>query len=153
MILLLIICSGLSACSGNEEGKSQSQVVEEVPKTSGESIDLDLTTMSSTMVYAEVYNMMSVPENYIGKTVRMKGLYSAYHDDVTGNDYFACIVQDATACCAQGIEFELADEYKYPDDYPNEGAEVTVVGVFDTYTEGEGKYCTLRNAHLVGDPS
>ena len=34
-----------------------------------DNFDVDLTNLSSTMVYSEVYNMMSTPENYIGKTV------------------------------------------------------------------------------------
>lgn len=111
-------------------------------------VDVDLTVLSSTMVYSEVCNMMYYPENYIGKTVKMKGMYAGYHDESTDKYYHACIIQDATACCAQGIEFEPTDDYRYPDDYPAEGQEVCVTGVFDTYKEGENIYCTLRNARL-----
>ncbi len=111
-------------------------------------IDVDLTALSSTMVYAEVYNMMVTPENYIGKTVKMDGMFVPLHDDTTGKDYYACVIQDATACCAQGIEFEATEEYKYPDDYPEEGGEICVVGTFDTYMEGENRYCTLKNATI-----
>ncbi len=119
------------------------------PDAGQEHIDLDLTVLSSTMVYSEVYNIMASPEEYLGKTMKMKGLYSFYHDDATGNNYFACIIQDATACCAQGIEFVLTDDYAFPDDYPEEEDEICVIGVFDTYEEGEYLYCTLRNARLV----
>ncbi|MGN0394032.1 MAG: hypothetical protein ACI4EF_01605 [Coprococcus sp.] len=114
-----------------------------------EGVDIDLTSLTKTMVYSEVYNMMYAPQDYIGKTIKMEGLYSAYHDETTGNDYFACIIEDATACCSQGIEFQLTDDYVYPDDYPEEGSRITVIGVFDTYQEGEYKYCTLRNATLA----
>ena len=109
-------------------------------------IDVDLTVLSSTMVYSEVYNMMVSPEEYVGKTVKMNGLFTYYHDEATGNYYFACIIQDATACCAQGIEFVLTNDYTYPDDYPEVNAEICVVGVFDTYQEGNYTYCMLRNA-------
>ena len=61
----------------------------------------------------------------------------------------ACIIQDATACCAQGIEFVLTEDYVYPDDYPEVDEEICVVGVFDTYQEGDYTYCTLRKAKLV----
>lgn len=111
-------------------------------------VDVDLTVLSATMVYSEVYNMMVNPEDYIGKSIRMRGEYSYMHDDTTGNDYFACIIRDATACCAQGIEFVLTDDYVYPDDYPQMGDEITVTGVFDVYMEGTSKYCTLRGAEL-----
>ena len=116
--------------------------------SSTEGIDVDLTSLSSTMVYSEVYNMMYEPDNYIGKTIKMDGLFMAYHDESTGNYYFACIIQDATACCAQGMEFILTEDYSYPDDYPEEGEQITVVGVFDTYMEGGYTYCTLGNAKL-----
>ena len=112
-------------------------------------IDVDLTSLSSTMVYSEVYNMMGSPEEYVGKKVKMEGTYAMYHDDTTDKDYFACIIQDATACCQQGMEFQLTDDYKYPDDYPKQDSNITVVGVFDTYDEADGTYCTLKNAKLV----
>lgn len=118
------------------------------PEAPSDGIDVDLTVLSSTMVYSEVYNMMSSPENYIGKTVKMQGPFALYHDEVSSNYYFACLIQDATACCAQGIEFILKGEHKYPDDYPEVGTEICVIGMFDTYQEGEYTYCTLRDASL-----
>lgn len=110
---------------------------------------IDLTLMSGTMVYSQVYNMVFYPENFIGTRVKMEGLYSEYMDMATGNRYFGCIIMDATACCAQGIEFNPTDEYKYPDDYPEDGDHVTVEGVFDVYEEDGAQYCTLRNARII----
>ena len=92
--------------------------------------------------------MIASPENYIGKTVKMKGPFTFYHDEATGNYYFACIIRDAAACCAQGIEFVLTDDYIYPDDYPKVDEEICVIGVFDMYKEGDYTYCTLRHAQL-----
>ncbi|MBQ7587701.1 MAG: hypothetical protein IJT37_06715 [Lachnospiraceae bacterium] len=135
----------------NERSVSGDEAVYERVTDGAESTgecDVDLTVLSSTMVYSEVYNMMYYPENYIGKTVKMKGLYAVYHDENTDKFYHACIIQDATACCEQGIEFETTDEYKYPEDYPGQGEEVCVTGIFDTYQEGEYTYCTLRNARI-----
>ncbi len=114
-----------------------------------DNIDVDLTTLSSTMVYSEVSNIMAYPEDYVGKVVKMAGQFADYHDEATDTYYFACIIQDATACCAQGIEFVLTDDYVYPDDYPEVDDEICVVGVFDTYEEGDFTYCTLRNAKLI----
>ena len=132
--------------TADEQVETGNEAADEQDGTDG--VDVDLTVLSSTMVYSEVYNMMYYPENYIGKTVKMKGMYAGYHDESTDKYYHACIIQDATACCAQGIEFEPTDDYRYPDDYPAEGQEVCVTGVFDTYKEGENIYCTLRNARL-----
>jgi hypothetical protein len=121
---------------------------EETEKSDGD-VDLDLTVLSSTMVYSEVYNMMIAPEDYVGKTIKMEGLFSIFYDEVSDKYYFACIIMDATACCSQGIEFEPSDEYSYPEDFPEAGSFVCVEGVFDTYMEGENMYCTLRDAELI----
>ena len=43
-------------------------------------VDVDLTKLSSTMVYAVVNDMLIKPDSYIGKTVRMSGSMSVYHD-------------------------------------------------------------------------
>ncbi len=122
---------------------------ESMSLSSIEGVDIDLSSLSSTVVYAQVYNMMYYPENFVGKTIRMEGLYSDYFDQAKGKHYFACIIMDATACCSQGVEFELTDEYVYPDDYPSEGDTVTVEGVFDIYEEDGYNYCTLRNSKFI----
>ena len=143
---------GAPETQNGETRETQAPAPSPAPDTApaeGTEIDVDLTALSSTMVYSEVYNMMSSPESYIGKTVKMKGLFAYYHDEATDAYYFACIIQDATACCAQGIEFVLTDDYAYPEDYPEVDEEICVVGRFDTYQEGEYTYCTLRGATLV----
>jgi uncharacterized lipoprotein NlpE involved in copper resistance len=120
-------------------------------KPDPDTVDVDLTQLSSTMVYSEVYAMVYEPEQYIGKTVKMHGLFAT--QDYNGERLYACIVQDATACCAQGLEFEMAEHLVYPDDYPEPGTEITVVGTFDSYKEEvDGNYyiyLVLRNARFV----
>lgn len=91
-------------------------------------VDVDLTTLSSTMVYAEVFNMMLSPDDYIGKTIRITGIFSVCQDPKTKQVYCGVIVQDATACCAQGFDFVMPEELSYPQDYPDPESEITVVG-------------------------
>jgi len=112
-------------------------------------VDVDLTILSATMVYSEVYNIMLYPNEYVGKTIKMRGLYSVYYDESVDKYYHACIISDATACCAQGIEFELKDEGQYPDENAMGIEEICVIGRFDTYQEDECTYCTLRDAVIV----
>ena len=92
------------------------------------SVDVDLTTLSSTMVYAEVFNMMMSPDDYIGKTIRMTGIFTVYQDPETKQIYCGVIVEDATACCAQGFDLVMPEERSYPQDYPDPESEITVVG-------------------------
>ncbi len=110
-------------------------------------VDVDLSKLSSTMVYAVVNDMLMKPNSYIGKTVRMNGAMSVYHDEETGNTYYACLISDATACCAQGIEFTTTDEYSV-EDYPAEGEDLTVVGRYDLYEDNGYQYCILKDAVL-----
>jgi len=134
----------------NEDAPKPEPIDEaEIAMRSADGIDVDLTVLSSTMVYSEVYSMMVLPGNYVGKTVKMNGVFASYHDEASDKYYFACVISDATACCSQGIEFVLTDEYSYPEDYPEEGGEICVIGTFDTYQEGDYTYCTLRNAKMV----
>ena len=143
------IGSSSSSNSNASSDTTSSQAMEEsVPDTSHDGIDIDLTMLSATMVYTEVYSIMSDPDSYKGKVVRMKGAYSAFYDSSTDKYYFACIIKDATACCAQGIEFVLTDDYTFPDDYPEDGDTITVTGTFSTYVEGQNLYCTLKDAKL-----
>jgi hypothetical protein len=98
-------------------------------------VDVDLTALSSTMVYGEVYNMMMEPERYIGQTIKMRGLYYSNFYESTGQHYHFVIVQDATACCAQGLEFVWIGEHVYPDDYPENESEIEIAGVWEGYEE------------------
>lgn len=90
--------------------------------------DVDLTTLSSTMVYAEVFNMMMNPDEYVGKQIRIQGQFTAHQDDATGRVSCGVIVKDATACCAQGFDLLMPDNAVYPDDYPALDEEITVTG-------------------------
>ena len=116
-----------------------------------ETVDYDLTQMSSDMVYATVYQMMVTPEEYEGKTFRIDGNFYATYYEATKKYYFYCIIQDATACCAQGMEFIWDDgSHIYPDEYPEDNAEIVVEGPFETYREDgdENLYCRLSDAIL-----
>ena len=103
------------------------------------------------MVYSEVYNMMMIPENYIGKVVRMNGLCSTFEsvavDGQEARVYYTCIIFDATACCSQGIEFVLAGDVG-AEAYPPVDTEITVTGTFQTYDENGILYCHLVDATL-----
>lgn len=112
-------------------------------------VDIDLTVMDSDMVYATVYQLMFESKDYVGKTVKMKGTYYATWYERTAQYYHCVIIKDATACCAQGIEFIWGDgSHVYPDEYPADETEVEVTGEFEIYTEDGYEYCRLKNASL-----
>jgi hypothetical protein len=111
--------------------------------------DIDLTQMRGPMVYSQVFEMLSNPPLYRGKTVRMRGTYGMYSDEETGKRYHACLISDAMACCQQGIEFAPTNAVVWPQDFPAPGSPIAVQGVFDTYEEKGQRFVYLRNAVLA----
>ena len=114
-------------------------------------IDVDLTTMNSTMIYSQVLNFFESPSEYYHKIIKMKGPFNTYVDG--GNVYPAIIIPDATACCATGIEFLL---YGVPlctsnggNGYPALKEEAIIVGRFEKYLEGGSLYVHLVDSVWV----
>ncbi len=100
-------------------------------QTSTNYADIDLTRMSSTMVYSMVYQMVTDPQKYVGKRIKMKGAFSTYFDEETEQRFFGCVIKDALACCSQGLAFELAKPRKYPSEFPSQGTPITIIGTFE----------------------
>ena len=148
----------MASLFNSEESQITSNVDESTPKETTsiidrptyDKVDVDLTTMSSTMVYSEVLNMLDYPSQYVGKIVKMKGPFRPFGSTNEDYCYPAIVIQDATACCASGIEFLL---YGIPrcspkggDGYPALEEEATIVGRFETYIEGSYMYEHLVDA-------
>lgn len=146
-----VITNQINEAQKSEE-ETETATLEKEPEQNEEkksNVDYDLTQMNSDMVYAMVYQMTAVPEQYVGKTFRMDGIFYSSYYDTTNQYYFYCVIQDALACCTQGIEFVWEDgSHIYPDEYPEEAEEIIVEGTFETYTEegDENLYCHLVNA-------
>ena len=124
---------------------------ETTDKAKDTGVDYDLTTMNSDMVYASVYQLMVDPETYVGKTFKMQGTYYSTFYEPTNKYYHYVIIEDAAACCAQGLEFVWGDgSHVYPDEYPANESKVEVSGTFETYKEGEDErlYCRIVNATM-----
>ena len=158
LIMVTLISCGKAKSRKNKKAVivQPDNVTNEIDKMSSTDIngtyltpDIDMTKMSVTMIYSQIFNMLIMPEEYEEKIIKVRGAFEVYPDENNQVDFFTLTVMDATACCAQGIEFILTDDYKYPDDYPEPGEEVCVVGTFDTYKEGDYTYCTLRNARML----
>lgn len=140
----------------NESNTNESNTNENSTEAESESVkkdgevDYDLTVMGADMVYATVYQMMIDPKSYIGKSFKIRGnYYSSYSKDKDVYYHF-CMIKDAAACCAQGLELLWADEkMNRHENCPEEDALVTVEGVFETYEEGPNTYGRIKDAKIV----
>ncbi len=131
IILMIAIVITMSACS---------------TQTDTEKIaDIDLTEMSSTMVYSQVYDMMMNPSNYAGMSIKVVGTFYSEYYESTDTTYNFVIINDATGCCPQGIEFVS----KTDEEMPEQGAEISMIGVFDIYDEGENQYYRITTDELL----
>ncbi len=143
MMFLAVCALVLIACCGcGDEGTG----------TSKESVDLDLTKMSGTAVYSEVFNMVTTPDDYEGKCVKITGQFYHGEDKNTGEIFYYCVIPDAAGCCQQGIEFVPGEKCEYPADFPEEGKDITVTGIFEQYdyedSNGTVKLCRLADADM-----
>lgn len=106
-------------------------------------IDIDLSQMSGMMAYAELSSIIYYADDYVGKVIRITGTAMAYHDEQAGTDYYAVVLQDATACCASGFDLLLADG----QEPPKNGQEITVTGELEMYEVYEGiQFLRLKDA-------
>ena len=139
LLALLIICIIVTGCVNDDAQYGVASVRSDTAQAN-DGVDVDLTVLSATMVYAEVFNIMSNPDDYLGKTIRAAGLYYSAFYDVTGVYYHFIYIEDAAACCSQGLEFMLSDELSYPDYSPLTQTRIEIVGVFDSYIEESKTY-------------
>lgn len=143
-ISAIIALMAVMGCSKSpEQGNEQSNSAISRPKTEitkenkTPKVDNDLTELSGIMAYSQVSNILNNPEEYYGKTMRIKGKFNMQTDEVTGNTYYFCIIADATECCAEGMEFTPADK---SIQLPDIDREITVTGVFDLYEDNGYKF-------------
>ena len=115
-------------------------------KTNSNKIDVDLNNLNANVVYSQVFLMMTEPDKFIGKRIRMSGqfnVYAAQEGNPSGvTEYYAIIIADAQACCQQGIEF-VWPGHTYPDGFPEVKSNASVTGIFEVYEENGKKYCCL----------
>lgn len=117
---------------------------------SKEEVDIDITSLSSENVSLKVSDIISNPQEYIGKTIKINGFFINYKAQDKSTSYPTCIIIDAIDCCPQGIIFTTDDEI-----YPEEGTSIIVTGVFNILidkTSNQECYC-LENAVYKKDVS
>jgi len=128
----------------DDAGKGKSSKTKS--KTKSNKIDVDLNNLNANVVYSQVFLMMTEPDKFIGKRIRMSGQFNVYAAE-EGNpsgvtEYYAIIIADAQACCQQGIEF-VWPGHTYPDGFPEVKSNASVTGIFEVYEENGKKYCRL----------
>ena len=105
LFLICLITISVAGCNDNDAAQPENSGSNGLnnPAAGAKNVDVDLTVLSTTMAYAEINNILTNPDGYMGKTVKMKGRYYSSFYDVTGMTYHFVVIEDATSCCAQGV--------------------------------------------------
>ena len=98
-------------------------------------VDVDLTALSSTMLSAEIANIIANSRDYLGKVIRINGMYSNIHISATDMVYHFIITVEGDDCCQEGLEFTVPGRYVFPDDFPKQRTRIEVDGVFSVIEE------------------
>lgn len=131
----------------NEDKNEENKKAENEGEENQKDIDYDLTEMNSDMIYATVFMVVQDPESYAGKTFKIYGNSYTFPTTEGKSMTHYCLIKDALACCAQGLEFISSNsDEKYPDD----GDEIVVTGTLESYTVEDipMPLCRLVNANI-----
>lgn len=120
-ILLAVLCLGcFASCGGGKNDNS----------------NIDLTTMSDTMIQTQLSNMSAFPSEFGGKTVKMQGFVAI---NETGEEVY-CVYTDPTGCCTRVMVLD----WPVGSDIPNASTTVTVEGTYD------GAYAGVQKDYICG---
>lgn len=100
-----------------------------------ENIDIDLSEVNAIVAFSQISNMYAEPWNYVGAVIRVRGILDHYESE-DGQRRDMIVVQDAAACCGQGIEIVWGSEMSQSEPEAGCGKEVTATGRFELYQEG-----------------
>ena len=131
----------------NEDKNEENKKAKNLGGENQTDIDYDLTEMNSDMIYATVFMVVQDPESYAGKTFKIYGNSYTFPTTEGKSMTHYCLIKDALACCAQGLEFISSNsDEKYPDD----GDEIVVTGTLESYTVEDipMPLCRLVNAKI-----
>lgn len=131
----------------NEDKNEENKKAENEGEENQKDIDYDLTEMNSDMIYATVFMVVQDPESYAGKTFKIYGNSYTFPTTEGKSMTHYCLIKDALACCAQGLEFISSNsDEKYPDD----SDEIVVTGTLESYTVEDipMPLCRLVNAKI-----
>jgi hypothetical protein len=125
--LFLILAAGCEEKNGYAD-PSENNEAEENQIT----IDIDFTRLSSTMQNAQLQIVMQNAHDYIGQTMKIRGVYDPYFIEHL-EEYLQFIMIDCPTGCPKYLEFIWSGDRVYPDDYPELGTMIELVGVFNIY--------------------
>jgi hypothetical protein len=129
-----------TGCADSEDSQTDDSPPDSLSDTQ---VDVDLTTLNATMLSAYVTNIHVNSSDYLGKSIKVSGLYNSIYLALTDSYFHYVITLDGDECCQEGFEFIFDSDYFDPDDYPPMRSYIEVIGILDTHTEFGYAYARL----------
>ena len=138
-LLLFAGCSKKTAVAPADATPATTTPTASVTPPSATKVDYDLSNMNFTMISSFFFQMLLEPETYENKTFKIKGKFQTFdnEEDPAALPYFSVIMNDATMCCQEGIDFVWEGNHNWPADYPELDQEITIIGKY-IVTETDG---------------
>ena len=138
-IFLIVSLLLFTSCSKKPQTQAVLESESPAPAPVATKVDYDLSNYNFTMISSFFFQMLIEPETYENKTFKIKGKFQTFdkEEDPTALPYFSVIMNDATMCCQEGIDFVWQGDHKWPADYPEQDQEITIIGKY-IVTETDG---------------
>lgn len=112
--------------------------------------DIDLAAMGRTMLFAVVCDIKNNPESYLGRRIKMTGQFAIIQGvDAQGQPdpdkiFYNCVIPPAQ----NSLEFDVAGELYFPEDFPDLEAPITVEGVYEKYEDNGTTYYRVGQSSI-----
>lgn len=97
------------------------------------------------MFIAQCNDVYLNPQEYMGKAIKLEGIYDKY-TDVEGGKAYNYVIRYGPGCC--GNDGTAGFEFLYDGDLPELGDWIEAIGTVETVTENDYEYVVLRLSSL-----
>lgn len=110
----------------------------------GAAIPVDLE-IKEKMFVAQTNDVYFNPEDYLGKTIKLEGIFSVLDVPETNMTYYS-VIRYGPGCC--GVDANAGFEVEWDKAYPKQDDWVEAVGVLESYEEDGSSYLRLALSSL-----
>ena len=139
--------SDIIAAAGTFEDAGTISIPAQTSQDQTDTADSDTIVIEDKVFIAMLSDIYANPDNYMGKTITLSGMFDIFNDEQSGKIYYSVYRNDTAGCCSSGIEvdFDGNSDYKLPEQDQN----VTATGVLDSYEENGQEYLVLHLSELT----
>lgn len=150
-LLLLTGCQNQETTKSDEMAKtettsevSSNKISDNSSKASEEE---DILEITEKMYVAYINEIYMNTENYLGKKIKLEGMFTSAYEESTGQTYYF-VYRTGPGCCGNdgsmcGFEFTTSDAIPQENDW------LEVVGTLDAYEQNGYTYLTLRDSKVT----